>query len=557
MTLRHEAFQLAVHYWEGRWLLEVEAFLQSDMKGKSRKKMEAQWRRYAMLTPCFVSTFFMLPKYFRYSLWDENQEQFINPPLLEFIDLLMVEEAGQVSTEIGAASFALAKKAIAVGDIYQIPPVRNIVYRVDIGNMQRFKLIENLKDKDKIKSLHDAGVSAFKGSVMKAAQERSFYLLPDHHERGMFLAEHRRCFDEIIGYCNKLAYNGKLIPLRGSPARDELLFPFMGYANITSRSEKVSGSRKNSVEAKVIVDWLVKNKEKIENRYGEITNAVGIITPFAAQRRELELALARKKISTKNMKIGTVHALQGAERSIVIFSPVYGFDDSRDLWFINREINMLNVAVSRAKDSFLVFGNMCLFNPVEKKPTGILAYYLFKNEGNELEDVLPPQRRKGKDVERINTVERHCFVLKRALEKAKSEVLIVSPFISKNVIEHDKLPPLIKSAVSKGVKVKVYTDSNLDRKGRVLKPWAEKGREILKESGVELIVAQGIHNKTLCVDDVYLAEGSFNWLSAPRNPSGKYFLHNVSLGYKGEKVAEFISQVSSEMKYIAKLGMKT
>ncbi|NIM78882.1 MAG: hypothetical protein GTO20_08830 [Candidatus Aminicenantes bacterium] len=90
-----------------------------------------------------------------------------------------------------------------------------------------------------------------------------------------------------------------------------------------------------------------------------------------------------------------------------------------------------------------------------------------------------------------------------------------------------------------------------------MKPRAEKGREILKESGAELIIAQGIHNKTLCVDDVYLAKGSFNWLSAPRNPSNKYFLHNVSLGYKGEKVAEFIRQVSSEMEYIAKLGMKT
>lgn len=36
------------------------------------------------------------------------------------------------------------------------------------------------------------------------------------YEHGMFLNEHRRCYDEIISYCNKLVYKGRLQPKRGS-----------------------------------------------------------------------------------------------------------------------------------------------------------------------------------------------------------------------------------------------------------------------------------------------------------------------------------------------------
>ena len=56
------------------------------------------------------------------------------------------------------------------------------------------------------------------------------------------------------------------------------------------------------------------------------------------------------------MTVGTVHALQGAERDVVIFSPVYS--KHADGGFIDLSPSMLNVAVSRAKDAFLVFGDM-------------------------------------------------------------------------------------------------------------------------------------------------------------------------------------------------------
>lgn len=121
VTLRHRAFQLALHYWEGRWLIETEC-TQDGNKGKSAT--EQRWLRHAMLTPCFVSTFYMAPKFFAYSRHlgtdDRNNAIWGDGSLYNFVDILVVDEAGQVAPEVGVATFALAKKAIIVGDVLQI-----------------------------------------------------------------------------------------------------------------------------------------------------------------------------------------------------------------------------------------------------------------------------------------------------------------------------------------------------------------------------------------------------------------------------------------------------
>ncbi len=142
-------------------------------------------------------------------------------------------------------------------------------------------------------------------------------------------------------------------------------------------STAVNSSRTNPYEVEAIVNWLILNKEQIETHYGNIENAVGIITPFAGQKNSLKLALKNAGFNTSIFKIGTVHALQGAERSIVLFSMVYGKGDSGTMFFDrDNKPNMLNVAVSRAKDSFIVFANAAILDKKAKTPSGILANYL-------------------------------------------------------------------------------------------------------------------------------------------------------------------------------------
>jgi phosphatidylserine/phosphatidylglycerophosphate/cardiolipin synthase-like enzyme len=274
---------------------------------------------------------------------------------------------------------------------------------------------------------------------------------------------------------------------------------------------------------------------------------VGIITPFAAQAEAIQKALIEQEINSESMKVGTVHALQGAEREIIIFSSVYDYRNRGSQLFFDQGVNMLNVAVSRAKDSFLVFGEMSLFNPTAKKPSGILAHYLFKKEKNEILDVYPPLRSPDSYPMRINSLDKHRKILSDVIEQAQNRIIIISPFISIYAINADKLIPKIESAIKRKVEVIIYTDAFLDKSGLSLKESAKRGRQALEAVGAQLFVINGIHNKTLCRDNNLLVEGSFNWLSASRDPSHIHQRHETSFCYQGENVEGLISDVLDEM----------
>ncbi|WP_447942367.1 hypothetical protein, partial [Shigella sonnei] len=70
----------------------------------------------------------------------KGQRKFEKSYLYDFADLLIVDEAGQVLPEVAAASFALAKKALVIGDTEQIPPIWSIAPAIDVGNMLAEKI---------------------------------------------------------------------------------------------------------------------------------------------------------------------------------------------------------------------------------------------------------------------------------------------------------------------------------------------------------------------------------------------------------------------------------
>ncbi len=393
VRIRAPMFQLADWYWSGCWLREMETRLQDGGKdSKAPQKLETMLRRFAKLTPCMVSNFHMAPAYFCGWMGDQPI------PLWNVIDLLIVDEAGQVSPEIGVPAFALAKRAVVVGDVHQIEPIWNVAEGIDRANAAKFGLIQKWDDPHYLKMEQD-GYTASKGNLMQISS-RACQLQKYPDMRGLMLVEHRRCVPELIDYCNKLVYGGRLDPVRKSIPPGQRVLPAFGYFAIASRDQKVGGSRKNMVEARAIVDWIVQNRERLQDHYRDpktglpqhISKIVGIVTPFSSQAYLITSFIKKKMPDTKEkgcaITVGTVHRLQGAEREIVLFSPVYGEDHRHGMFFDNGR-NMLNVAVSRAKDSFLVFGNVSLFKPEKSgSPSGLLAQYLFKHEENNLSSAV-------------------------------------------------------------------------------------------------------------------------------------------------------------------------
>lgn len=542
LSIRRRLFFIALRYWESRWISAVKNLSPEDKKKQGEKFVRERYRRYAMLTPCFVATFYKAAAAFRHFGKAEGPKdetpKMLERPLRKFFDLLIVDEAGQVAPEIGAPCFFLAKRAAVVGDTMQIPPVVTLNKYVDIGNLHKHGLSEQHDDLDQ------RGYVSHTGNVMRMAQNATRFTLPK--TGGMFLSEHRRCFDEIIGYCNRF-YQGRLEPKRGAgPAGSRL--PSLGYAHIQGKAERISGSWTNHGEARAIADWLARNGKKLEEFYklpiGEI---IAVVTPFRRQSAILRTELEKQKIPTGSkagaVTVGTIHSLQGAERPVVLFSSVYDRNVEQG-YFFDSDDSMLNVAISRAKDSFIVFGDMNIFRPESKKNSAHLAELLFSSENNEIKDVDSAQiilDVAQNNVEHLATLEQHRKFLNLAITSAKKKLLIVSPYLSYNALTADNIPPLIAQAKARGVNIRIATcENNLrDARGNAV-IYAHKALSLLESSGNPALCIPRIHNKTLAIDDTLLIEGSFNWLSASRDQDSAN--QERSLAYRGKEVRQFIEQ---------------
>ncbi|UQS16366.1 AAA domain-containing protein [Pseudomonas sp. HS6] len=548
-SLRFEIFLLTTHYWEGRWLLEVTQTLPDILKNrakKGRKTLEKNWRRWMKLTPCVVATFYRLPREMHCSRHDGNG--FVDDYALNFIDLLIVDEAGQVLPEVAAPSFALAKRALVIGDTRQIEPIWSIPAAVDIGNLLSAGLLARDQVDDDYSDFCDGGRSAANGSVMAIAQSTSRYHYDRELDRGIYLYEHRRCYDSIIEYCNALCYKGKLQPRRGPKPHGGL--PALGYLHIDGLCQQhQGGSRRNLLEAQTIAKWIQANAVELTTRYNKpLWEILGVITPFGAQTQAIIQACAALGIKTGKgegeLTVGTVHSFQGAERAVVIFSAVYS--KHADGEFIDRRDSMLNVAVSRAKDSFLVFGDMDLFSQVPiGKPRGRLARFLLADPANELTFIYQPREdlqtmRTG--LSHLHEVDEHDRFLMQTLETARQQVQIVTPWVRLRWMQESGALDLMGSAVGRGVQVVVYTDLRFNTEIRKATHPGDPNKiaqfkeaiSALQTQDVQVRVVNKVHSKIVMADEELLCVGSFNWLSAQRY--GDYVHHETSMVYRGPDV---------------------
>ena len=559
--IRFPAFLLTTHYWEGRWLIDMANIddLQEEKKKKGAKGVTARWQRRMKLTPCVVMTCYMLPGNMQISEY-KGQRKFEKSYLYDFADLLIVDEAGQVLPEVAAASFALAKKALVIGDTEQIPPIWSITPAIDVGNMLAEKILSGSTQEEiteKYTAIADLGKSAASGSVMKIAQFASRYQYDPELARGMYLYEHRRCFDNIIGYCNTLCYHGKLLPKRGH--EESNLMPAMGYLHIDGKGELASsGSRYNLLEAETIAAWLAENQQNIEAHYGKsLHEVVGIVTPFSAQVSTIKQALGKQGISTgtneKSLTVGTVHSLQGAERAIVIFSPVYSKHE--DGGFIDSDNSMLNVAVSRAKDSFLVFGDMDLFEiQPPSSARGLLAKYLFESEKN----ALTFDYKERKDLKTSETkiytlhgVEQHDNFLNQTFENTDKHITIVSPWLTWQKLEQTGFLDSMIAACSRGINVTIVTDRSYNTEHKDYEKRKEKQENLkgtlekLNAFGITTKLVNRVHSKIVIGDDSLLCVGSFNWFSATRE--ARYERYDTSMVYCGDNLKGEIEAIYNSL----------
>ena len=232
----------------------------------------------------------------------------------ELYDYVIMDEASQISTETGLLALSCAKNAVIVGDTLQLP---NVVTEVD-----KVKL-KNIADRYKIAPGYDAAGNSLLKSVIEIIPEAPQTLLREHY----------RCHPRIINFCNQRYYGGNLRIMTLDNGEPDVL------SVIKTPAGNHAVDRFNQREIDVV------KLELLPKMRGH--DSIGIITPYNNQVNHFNAELP-------DIECATVHKYQGRERDTIIMSVV----DNQISEFAD-DPNMLNVAVSRAKNQFcmVVSGN--------------------------------------------------------------------------------------------------------------------------------------------------------------------------------------------------------
>ncbi|MCC8367684.1 AAA family ATPase [Xenorhabdus sp. PB61.4] len=255
----------------------------------------------------------------------------------ELFDYLIVDEASQVNLLTGVLSMACAKNMVIVGDLQQIPHIpSNLLITTHPDIDEKFGI------PTKYSYLTESLLSSVDKVFGKSASST-------------LLKEHYRCHPRIIDFCNQKYYGGQLITMTHS---DEDPFKILKTAPGHHACKDPSGrSQINFRELEVIQQELLeaslRNIEPVK---------IGIVTPYRAQVKH-----ANQIIDKKDIQIDTAHKFQGREKDIIIYSPTANWADK-----FNDSPNLINVAVSRAKEKFIM----------------VMSANLLKKQGTNIGDLI-------------------------------------------------------------------------------------------------------------------------------------------------------------------------
>ena len=242
----------------------------------------------------------------------------IGPPK-RYFDMVIMDEASQCNTAVSLVPIIRGENLMLVGDPQQLQPVilldrkDNEILRKRYGVAQEYDYIEN--------------------SIYKT------FLACDPVSDEILLHNHYRCHPKIIGFNNRKYYNGKLTV----KSRDTNPKP-LTFVDVLESDSAIKNTCPGEVDE--IIRYVQEHSDK----------KIGIITPFANQRTLITDELKQAKL--QNVSCGTVHAFQGDEKDVILFS--LGLSDTTrpqtyDWLKNNREL--INVATSRARDELVVFGS--------------------------------------------------------------------------------------------------------------------------------------------------------------------------------------------------------
>lgn len=260
-------------------------------------------------------------------------------------DMTVMDEASQCNTAVSLVPILRGKTLMLVGDPQQLNPV---ILLDEVTN-------QRLRHKYMVAEEYDYR----KNSIYKA------FLACDAVSDEVLLRNHYRCNEKIIGFNNQKYYNSKLVICSDSKEKQPLKY-------IDVKDGRTDYRNTSPAEVEAIVHYAALNKDK----------TIGVITPFVNQKNAIEKRLEQEGLN--QVTCGTVHAFQGDEKDVVLFSTALTdatYAGTYEWLKNNREL--INVATSRAKEQLIVLSNTKnlerLHKPDEKDDLYDLIQYVRSN----------------------------------------------------------------------------------------------------------------------------------------------------------------------------------
>jgi len=226
-------------------------------------------------------------------------------------DVVVIDEASQVSVAQALPAILRAKKVVVLGDSKQFSNVKSSNASIAINERYRANLVQFFErnvQRD-AEALQRLAMFDVKRSILEFCSMAASYTI--------MLRKHFRSYPELISYSSGTFYNHQLqaIKVRGVPVDEVIRFDQVDIdGHAVSRTT-------NTAEATFIAERLVELLEQPE------PPTVGVITPFREQHTLLTKMLFGHERAAEferrlRLKVMTFDSCQGEERQIIFYSMV-------------------------------------------------------------------------------------------------------------------------------------------------------------------------------------------------------------------------------------------
>jgi len=346
----------------------------------------------------------------------------------DLIDILVFDEASQVSISHSISLILRAKQVVVFGDKYQYGAVSAVnVSQLYAGSYFK-RIIDNYKNEYKpnvpqdrfdkiieeesketpdedlfvpeivIKPNLDTEIEWLRTFSIRTSTLSFCEAIANYHTS---LTEHFRSFKEIIDYSNDFFYKRAQIPLIVNRLRTKPISDVLRFIKVETQGKSGQGVNIDEIEA------IRKDIEELVGR--GFKGTIGIITSFREQKQRADEYL-RKKLNDfhrlreeHKLTIWFVGDVQGEERDIVYYSLVQdkklNNGDLRHIYPIHGgvadnikslKMQRLNVGFSRPKDTMVFVHSMNIDDYSDSELGDALKFYYQKLQETKIRDYFVP-----------------------------------------------------------------------------------------------------------------------------------------------------------------------